>query len=98
MIALSSTTTVCEVTDAILTTSSPSDIPAPITLCPTSSVPETPSTVKVLEATVIAPLTVATMAEAVWKEMMSPAEIVASDLSWSSTVIDKSPTAPAPFT
>jgi len=47
---------------------------------------------------VIAPATVATTAEAVWKEMISPIAIVASVASWLSTVIDKSPTAPAPFT
>ena len=82
---------------ATLTTTSPSDIPAPSTLSPTTIVPEFPSTTKFLVATVIAPATVATTAEAVWKEMISPIAIVASVASWLSTVTDKSPIAPAPF-
>ena len=73
-------------------------MPAPITRCPTAAVPELPSTVRFLVAVVIAPLTIAVTALFVWKPMMSPAEIVAFDASWSSTVIDKSPTAPAPLT
>ena len=98
VIGLSSINAVCEVTVAILTTSPPSEMPAPITRCPTAAVPEFASTVRFLVAVVIAPLTTAVTALFVWKRMMSPAEIVAFDASWSSTSIDKSPTAPAPLT
>ena len=98
IIALSSINAVCEVTVTILTTSPPSDIPAPITRCPTAAVPEFPSTTKFLVATVIAPFTRAVTELFVWKEMISLTAITALAASWLSTVIDKSPTAPAPFT
>ena len=98
VIGLSSINAVCEVTVAILTTSPPSEMPAPITRCPTAAVPEFPSTVRFLVATVIAPLTTAVTELFVWNEMMSPTIIAAFDASWLSTVIVKSPTAPAPFT
>ena len=96
MIALSRTRFCWSVIDATLTTTSPSDIPAPSTLSPTTIVPEFPSTTKFLVATVIAPATVATTAEAVWKEMISPIAIVASVASWLSTVISKLPIAFSP--
>jgi len=98
VIGLSSINAVWEVTVAILTTSPPSEMPAPITRCPTAAVPEFPSTVKFLVAVVIAPLTTAVTELFVWNEIISPTAITALDASWSSTVIYKSATAPAPFT
>ena len=65
------------VTVAILTTSPPSEIPAPITRCPTAAVPEFPSITKFLVATVIAPLTTAVTELFVWNEMISPTMIAA---------------------